>query len=273
MVHTEAPRRSAFGPGVLALAFFACAPPPPPTAGGEVPPTAAMAPTDTLTAHTSAVLRRWIDDVWHRGRLDLVDSLVATTYTRHEDDSTYTVTREQYADQIRALRSRFPELRYDVHDSAAIGDRFWIRYTFRGGPDSTGPWPTRPGLQVYRLEDGRLAETWMLLRPGGTEWDDGPVPPTSPGRTPAPIDDPQGDVSLKLVDRGDFVTALQSTGMVVKTWDGVLTRCPVPFAHSSLPLVGFSIIEAESIEQVVDLVAHTPCARGKGASEIRPLLP
>ena len=65
----------------------------------------------------------------------------------------------------------------------------------------------------------------------------------------------------KLMDRGDFVAALEPTGTVVKAWDGVPNRSPVPFAHSSLPLVGFSIIEAESIEGVVDLVANTPCAR------------
>ena len=76
----------------------------------------------------------------------------------------------------------------------------------------------------------------------------------------------------KLIDRGDFVTALEPTGAVVKAWDGVPTRGPIPFAPTSLPLVGFSIIEAESIEQVIDLVADTPCARAKGAIEIRPLL-
>ena len=38
----------------------------------------------------------------------------------------------------------------------------------------------------------------------------------------------------------------------------------------SLPLAGFSIIEAETIEEVIQLVANTPCARARGAIEIRP---
>ncbi len=98
--------------------------------------------------------------------------IIADTYVRHEAGGTYTVTAGEYADRIRSLRERFTELRYAVHDTAVAGDRFWIRYTFRGGPDSTGPWPKRPGLQVYRLEDGKLAETWMLLMPEGMEWTD-----------------------------------------------------------------------------------------------------
>jgi hypothetical protein len=76
----------------------------------------------------------------------------------------------------------------------------------------------------------------------------------------------------KLRERGDFVTALEPTGTVVKAWDGIPDRSPIPFAESVQPLVGFSIIEAESMEEVVDLVAHTPCARANGAIEIRPLM-
>jgi hypothetical protein len=75
-----------------------------------------------------------------------------------------------------------------------------------------------------------------------------------------------------LRERGDFVTALEPTGTVVKAWDGVPQRSSIPFAKSERPLVGFSIIEAENMDEVVNLVANTPCARAKGAIEIRPLL-
>ncbi len=143
---------------LLALALGACASSPSPPA-----------------RDTGAVMRLWIEGVWHQGRLELVPELVAPRYVRHEEAGTYAVTPAEYAERIRDLRRRFPDLRYEVHDSATVGDRFWIRYTFRGGPEATGPWPKRPGLQLYRLEDGRLAETWMLLRPEGTEWTDPPA--------------------------------------------------------------------------------------------------
>jgi hypothetical protein len=76
----------------------------------------------------------------------------------------------------------------------------------------------------------------------------------------------------KLRRRGDFVAALDPTGTVVRAWDGTPTRSAIPFAESRQPLVGFSIIEAGSIDDVVELVAGTPCARAKGAIEIRPLM-
>ena len=43
-------------------------------------------------------------------------------------------------------------------------------------------------------------------------------------------------------------------------------------AQQALPLAGFSVIEAENVEEVVKLVSNTPCARARGFIEIRPFL-
>lgn len=53
---------------------------------------------------------------------------------------------------------------------------------------------------------------------------------------------------------------------MVKEWDGVPGLSPIPFAEATRPLVGFSIIEAESIDEGVGLVADTPCARAEARS-------
>lgn len=73
-------------------------------------------------------------------------------------------------------------------------------------------------------------------------------------------------------EQGNVVSALQPRSTVVRAWDGNPATSDGPFAESRVPLVGFSIIEAESVAEVVELVAHTPCARAKGAIEIRPLV-
>ena len=76
------------------------------------------------------------------------------------------------------------------------------------------------------------------------------------------------DEALK--QRGNVLAAVQTKVVTVKNWGGKLNVEQVPFAHPDLPLAGFSVIEAESIEEVVSLVANTPCARASGAIEIRP---
>jgi hypothetical protein len=42
------------------------------------------------------------------------------------------------------------------------------------------------------------------------------------------------------------------------------------YAQHQLPLAGFSVIEAESLDEVIALVSNTPCARARGFIEIRP---
>jgi hypothetical protein len=45
-----------------------------------------------------------------------------------------------------------------------------------------------------------------------------------------------------------------------------------PFLTSELPVAGFAVIEAESLEHAVALAADTPCAVAYGVVEVWPLL-
>jgi len=44
-----------------------------------------------------------------------------------------------------------------------------------------------------------------------------------------------------------------------------------PFMSSSLPVAGFAIIEAASLDEAVELVSKTPCAVAHGVVEVWPL--
>ena len=71
-------------------------------------------------------------------------------------------------------------------------------------------------------------------------------------------------------DRGNLMSAVQRTVISVKNWDGNLEVNNESFARNELPLAGFSVIEAENIDEVIKLVSNTPCARARGVIEIRP---
>ncbi|MEO7038928.1 MAG: YciI family protein [Candidatus Elarobacter sp.] len=58
----------------------------------------------------------------------------------------------------------------------------------------------------------------------------------------------------------------------MRSWDGTSTTVDAAFANSSVPLAGFGIIEAADLAGAIRLVAQTPCARAKGAVELRPIL-
>ena len=76
----------------------------------------------------------------------------------------------------------------------------------------------------------------------------------------------------RIRDRGAFISAVEDHATTVTAWDGTPRTDDHAFATSRVPLAGFSIIEAEDVDEVVRLVADTPCARAGGAIEIRPLL-
>ena len=76
----------------------------------------------------------------------------------------------------------------------------------------------------------------------------------------------------ELRKRGALMAAVQNITTTVTAWDGKPTSVNQPYCDARTPLAGFSIIEADSVEEVVRLVAGTPCARAKGAIEVRPIL-
>jgi hypothetical protein len=76
----------------------------------------------------------------------------------------------------------------------------------------------------------------------------------------------------RIRQRGTLMGAVKPEVTTVRAWDGAPQTSPVTLFASSVPLAGFSILEADSLAEAVDLVAQTPCARAQGAIEIRPIL-
>jgi hypothetical protein len=71
---------------------------------------------------------------------------------------------------------------------------------------------------------------------------------------------------------GALVAALETAVTTVQAWDGTPSVTDGAFAGLSLPLAGFGVIEAADLNEAIELVAKTPCARAKGAVELRPIM-
>lgn len=71
-------------------------------------------------------------------------------------------------------------------------------------------------------------------------------------------------------DRGNLMSAVQTKVTSVRNWDKKLEVTDGPYAQHKLRLAGFSVIEAASLNEVIELVSNTPCARARGVIEIRP---
>jgi SnoaL-like polyketide cyclase len=114
---------------------------------------------------------RW-ERVWHQGQFDLVPDCVAPEYIRHDEAGDRTVTREAYAAELAKLRQDRPDVRILVYDHSLQRNRAWYRFTMKWTDRASGEVRTRAGLQSYRIEAGKLAETWVILQPLGSSWSD-----------------------------------------------------------------------------------------------------
>jgi hypothetical protein len=63
-------------------------------------------------------------------------------------------------------------VRVAVYDHIFWENRAWFRFTFRWRDPETSNTLTQAGMQSYRIEDGKLAETWIVLQPTGSSWPD-----------------------------------------------------------------------------------------------------
>jgi hypothetical protein len=71
-------------------------------------------------------------------------------------------------------------------------------------------------------------------------------------------------------ERGNLMSTVERTVTSVRNWSGIPEVSNQPFSRNELPLAGFSVIEAQDVEEVIKLVSNTPCARAKGVIEIYP---
>ena len=125
-----------------------------------------------MSAETVRRLFDQWESVWHEGRYDLVAACLAPQYVRHDATGTRTLTPAQYAAELEAGHKARPNMRIVVYDHEITADRAWYRFTLTWNAPGTGAKRTRAGMQTYRIEGGKLAETWLSLHPVGSAWPD-----------------------------------------------------------------------------------------------------
>ncbi|MGH2735772.1 MAG: ester cyclase [Actinomycetota bacterium] len=121
---------------------------------------------------TGAIARRFFDEVFSEGKLDLVDELFATDYVGHPSESEE-ATRgpEGVKEYVAGLRGAASDLTVTVEDQVAEGDKVVTRWMAQGTHDGelmgiapTGRTAVVAGITIQRLRDGKVVEGW-------TNWD------------------------------------------------------------------------------------------------------
>jgi predicted SnoaL-like aldol condensation-catalyzing enzyme len=121
------------------------------------------------------LVRRYWDEVWAQGRLDVIDELFHEPYIRHNRNGNESLTLQQLKKSMvqywRTLRDPKPV----IEELAVVGDRVWTRLSVAGFDTDGERRVVVSWLQVLRISDGKLAESWTLTAPG-VDWSKSPRP-------------------------------------------------------------------------------------------------
>jgi predicted ester cyclase len=107
---------------------------------------------------------RAVFEIWGTGELDRLDDLVAADVVHHDPyDPNGDQGLEGMKATIAANRERFSELRLDVQDQIAEGDRVATRWTCTMVQAHTGKRATIAGITIDRFDEGKIVEAWRSM--------------------------------------------------------------------------------------------------------------
>jgi steroid delta-isomerase-like uncharacterized protein len=115
-----------------------------------------------------ALVRRFIDEAFVRGRPDALDEIVAADFTPRTWPSVEPGV-ESLKQTVTRLASSLSDVRFEIDDMIAEGDRVAVRLTahavhrgdFMGMP-AAGKGYTIAEQHIFRIADSKIAEHWHV---------------------------------------------------------------------------------------------------------------
>ena len=115
-----------------------------------------------------ALVRRFYDQVWSRGNVDVASDVFAEDFVRHDlRPGTAAPGPAGQAQIATDFRAAFPDLRMEVDLIFGEGDLVAARWTSEG--TNSGTWAGRPptgrrarfsGVNIFRFRGGKVVELW-----------------------------------------------------------------------------------------------------------------
>ena len=121
------------------------------------------------TEANKAIVRQFVERVQNGGDLAALDVLAAPGYVNHSAPPGVPSDREGLKQLTALFRTAFPDGRMTIEEMVAEGDRVATRKTFRGTHQGalldlppTGRAVVITLLDLVRLEDGQVVESWSM---------------------------------------------------------------------------------------------------------------
>lgn len=119
--------------------------------------------------NNKATVRRFYEEVWNGGNLELVDELIAPSFVNHGTGSERGSDREAFKRTIHEVRTGL-NFTHTVEELVAEGETVVARLSGQGEIEKGGPDPgkvrgegfTGMGVVIWKLHDCRMTERWAF---------------------------------------------------------------------------------------------------------------
>jgi len=119
------------------------------------------------TETNKAIIRRYFDQVLNEQQHDLAEEFLVENIELH---GTGLLPGLEVVKQFLTMfAAAFPDGHYTVEDVIAEGDRVVARTSFKGthkadlqGIPATGKAVSMPSITVFRLDNGKISEGWVI---------------------------------------------------------------------------------------------------------------
>jgi steroid delta-isomerase-like uncharacterized protein len=121
-----------------------------------------------MAEHPSkALVRRFVEEVINAGDYTPMAEPAAANFVNHHPSGRTAVGLDALIDGMAANRMAFPDWHETIEDILADGDKVVVRATAHGthqgtfmGIAPTGRAVSMAGIDIFRIEDGKLVEHW-----------------------------------------------------------------------------------------------------------------
>ena len=117
-----------------------------------------------------AIIRRYYEELWNQWNPDLADDLLAPEIAFRGSLAVRTQGIVAFKQYMAMVRKAFPDFSNTIEDLIAEGDKVVARLTHHGtqkgdllfGIAPTGTRVTYPGISIFRIQDGRIVDVWVI---------------------------------------------------------------------------------------------------------------
>ena len=121
-----------------------------------------------MSEENKAISRRWAEELFSQGDLDLVDEIFAPDHVNHDPNIPMETNGPEGMKQLFGMyKSAFPDGRQTIEDQIAEGDKVVSRWSATGnhqgelmGIPPSGNRAEITGITIDRFAEGKIAESW-----------------------------------------------------------------------------------------------------------------